>query len=177
MLRFAFVFGTEMPSRTFMYISKSNDPYKYTVITSINCKDIYFCIGRDIRYQKVIPFIIGEYVSLKSTLGLYVKPCVTRLALYLTTSLFLFLFRTKTHLNPTGKVMRGVGITSVNTFLFLSELSSVSIVSFHLFQSERFLHSAMVLGSASFRKFSVMIVEKHRSAIVVLRSYTFLELF
>jgi hypothetical protein len=82
----------------------------------------------------------------------------------------------KTHLNPTGKVLGGVGITLVNTFLFLSELSSASIAPFHLFQFERFLHSIIVLGSGSFWKFLVMIVEKHRSTIVVLQSYTFSEL-
>jgi hypothetical protein len=75
-----------------MYISESNDPYKYAVTTSINCKDRCFCIARDIRYQKVISLITREYILLKSTLGLYVKPCATSLALYLTTSLFLFLF-------------------------------------------------------------------------------------
>jgi hypothetical protein len=74
----------------------------------------------------------------------------------------------KTHLNPTEKVLRGVGITSVNTVLFLSELSAASIASFHLFQSERFLHYVMVLGSGSLRKFSAMTVEKHMFAIVVL---------
>jgi hypothetical protein len=70
---------------------------------------------------------------LKSMLGLCVKPCATSLALYLTTSLFLFLFRMKTHLNLTGTVLGGVGITSLNTFLFLSKLSLASIASFHLF--------------------------------------------
>jgi hypothetical protein len=132
-----------------MYMSESNDPYKYAVTTSINYKDRCFYIVRDIRYQKVIPFITGEYVSLKSTPSLYVKSCTTSLALYLTTSLFSFLFRMKTHLNPIslfsflfqmkthlnpiGNVLQGVGITSVNTFPFLIELSSSSIVSFHLF--------------------------------------------
>jgi hypothetical protein len=111
MLRFAFEFGTEILSGTFMNMSESNDPYKYAVTTSFNYKDRCFYIVRDIRYQKVILFIIGEYVSLKSTLGLCVKPCATSLALYLTTSLFLFLFQTKTHLNLTGKVLGGVGIT------------------------------------------------------------------
>jgi hypothetical protein len=135
-----------------------------------------FCIAKDIRYQKVILFITGEYVSLKLTSGLCVKPYATNLALYLTTSLFSFLFQMKTHLNPTAKVQGGVGITSVNTFLFLSELSSASIAYFHLFQSERFLHSVMVLGYGSLRKLSAMTVEKHMPAIVVLRSYTFLEL-
>jgi hypothetical protein len=84
-----------------MYMSESNDPYKYAVMTSTKCKDRCFCIVRDIRYQKVIPFITVEYVSLKSTSDLYVKPCATILALYLTTSLFSFLFQTKTYLNPT----------------------------------------------------------------------------
>jgi hypothetical protein len=89
---------------------------------------------------------------------------------------FCFSFKRKKPLNPTRNVLGGVGITFVNTFIFLSELSSASIASFHLFQSERFLHYAMILGSGSLRKFSVMTVEKHMFAIVVLRSYTSLEL-
>jgi hypothetical protein len=96
-----------------MYVSKSNDLYKYVVTTSINRKDRCFWIARDIRYRNVIPFISEEYVSLKSMSGLYVKPCATNLTLYLTTSLFSFLFRTKTHLNPIGKDLGGVGITYV----------------------------------------------------------------
>jgi hypothetical protein len=74
------------------------------------------------------------------------------------------------------KVLRGVGITLVNTFLFLNELRSASIASFHLFQSERLLHYDMVLESGVARKFSVMMVEKHELTIVVLRSYISLEL-
>jgi hypothetical protein len=103
MLRFTFVFGTEILSGTFMYISESNDPYKYAVTTSINCKYRCFWIARDIRYQKVISFITGEYVSLKSTLGLYVKHCATSLTLYLTISLFSFLFQMKNSLEPNRK--------------------------------------------------------------------------
>jgi hypothetical protein len=57
-------------------------------------------------------------------LGLYVNPCATSLALYLTTSLFPFLFRTKTHLYPTGKILGGVDITDVNTSLLVSEAIS-----------------------------------------------------
>jgi hypothetical protein len=102
-LRFVFVFGTEIPSRIFMCISESNDPYKYMVTTSINCKDGCFYVARDIRYQKVITFITREYILLKSTPGLCVKPCATSLALYLTTSLFSFLFQTKTHLTQQGR--------------------------------------------------------------------------
>jgi hypothetical protein len=49
-----------------MYMSESSDPYKYTITTSINYKDICFCVVRDMRYQKVIPFITREYDSLKS---------------------------------------------------------------------------------------------------------------
>jgi hypothetical protein len=60
--------------------------------------------------------------------------------------------------NPTGKILGGVGITSVNTFLFLSTLSLPSIASFHLFQSEHFLHSAMVLRSGSARTLSAIMV-------------------
>jgi hypothetical protein len=47
---------------------------------------------------------------------------------------------------------------------------------FHLFQSEHLLHSALVFGSGSTKKFSAMMVEKHGLIIVVLRSYTSLEL-
>jgi hypothetical protein len=94
-LWFAFVFSTEILSGTFMYMSESNDPYKYAVMTSINCKDICFCIVGDINYQNVIPFTTGEYISLKSTSGLCVKPYATSLVLYLTTSLFSFLFKQK----------------------------------------------------------------------------------
>jgi hypothetical protein len=119
---------------------------------------------------------LSEYVSWKSIPGLYVNPCATGLALYLTTSLFSFLFRTKTYLNPIGKIPGGVGITSVNTFLFLSELSSTSIASLHLFQSESLLHSTMVLGSRSARTLSAMMVEKLELTIVVLQLYTSPEL-
>jgi hypothetical protein len=88
------------------------------------------------------------------------------LALDLTTSLFSFLFQINTHLNPTGKILGGVVITSVNIFLFFCELSSASIASFHLFQFERFLHSAMDFGYGSLRIFSAMMVEKHELTIV-----------
>jgi hypothetical protein len=57
-------------------------------------------------------FITGEYVSLKSMSVLCVKPCARNIALYLISSLFAFLFRTKTHLNPIIMVLGGVGITS-----------------------------------------------------------------
>jgi hypothetical protein len=145
-LWFACTFRIEIPSGTFMYISESNDPYKYAVTTSINCKDRWFCIAGDIKYQNVISFITGEYILLKLMSGLCVNPCAT-------TSLFSFLFQMNTNLNPIGKILGSAGITSVNTFLFLSELSSASIASFHLFQSEHLLHSVVVLGSESVRKF------------------------
>jgi hypothetical protein len=103
MLWFVFVFGIEIPSGTFMYISESNNPYKYAVTTSINCKDRCFCIARDIRYHKVIPFITREYVLLKLTLGLYVKPYATSLVIYITTSLFSFSFLNKNPLEPKRK--------------------------------------------------------------------------
>jgi hypothetical protein len=84
-----------------MYMFESSDPYKYTVTTSINCKDICFGVARDIRYQKVIPIVTREYVSLKLMSGLCVNLCASSLVLYLTTSLFSFYFRMKTHLNLT----------------------------------------------------------------------------
>jgi hypothetical protein len=175
MLRPTFIFGTDIPSGTFMYMSESSDSYKYAVTTSINCKDRRFCVARDIRYQKVIPFIIVEYVSLKSMLGLCVNPCATSLVLYLTTSLFSFSFRMKTHLNPTEWILGGVGITLLNTSIFLSESSSASISSFHLIQSERCLHSTMVLESGSLRR-SATIVDKYELTTIVVQSNNSLEL-
>jgi hypothetical protein len=169
MLHPTFAFGTDIPSGTFMYISESSDPYKYAVTTFINCKDRHFCIASDIRYRKVIPFITGEYVSLKSMSSLCVNPCATSLALYLTTSLFSFRFQMKTHLNPIGWILGGVGITFLNTFLFLSESRSALIVSFHLIQSERYLHSVMVLESGSLRRPTTM-VEKHKLTTIVVKS-------
>jgi hypothetical protein len=147
-------------------MSKSSDPYKYAVTISINCKYRCFCIARDIRYQKVIPFITREYVSLKSMSGLCVNSCATSLVLYLTTSLFSFHFRMKTHLNPTGWILGGVGTTLLNTSLFHSESSSASIASFQLIQSECCLHSAMGFGLGSFMRSATM-VKKHELTIVV----------
>jgi hypothetical protein len=62
MLQFAFIFIIEIPSGTFMYMSESNDRYKYVVMTSIHYKDRCFQIARDIKYRKVISFITGQYV-------------------------------------------------------------------------------------------------------------------
>jgi hypothetical protein len=59
-LRFALEFGILILSETFMYISESNDSYKFAVTTSINCIDRRFCTARDIKYQNVIPLITGE---------------------------------------------------------------------------------------------------------------------
>jgi hypothetical protein len=68
-----FAFGADIPSRTFMYMSESSDPYKYVLTTSINYKELCFCVVRDMRYRKVIPFITKEYVSMKPMLGLCVN--------------------------------------------------------------------------------------------------------
>jgi hypothetical protein len=157
MLRPTFVFGIDIPLGTFMYMSESSDPYKYTVTTSIKYKDICFCVARDIRSWKVIPFITREYVSLKSMMGLCMNHCATSLVLYLTTSLFSFHFWMKTHLNLTGWILGGVGITLLNTSIFLSESSSASIAFFYLIQFEHCLHSIMVLGSGSLRSSTTMV--------------------
>ena len=153
-----------------MYILESSDPYKYAVTTSINCIDRRFCTAREIKYRNVIPPMTGEYVSLKSMSGLYVNPCATSLALCLTTSLFLFQFWTKPHLNPTGNTCGGVGITCENTYLFVSEDISAWIASFHWFQSKRVLHSAMVFGSRSFSRILAIIAKKYELTIVVFLS-------
>ena len=60
MLRFALLSGILIPSGTFMYISESNDPYKYAVTTSINYIDRRFYTASDIKYRKVIPLVTGE---------------------------------------------------------------------------------------------------------------------
>jgi hypothetical protein len=143
-LWFACTFGIGIPLRTFMHISESSDLYKYVVTTSNNCKDRKHYIIRDIKYRMVIPFITGDYVSLKSMSGLCVNPCVTILDLYLTTSLYSFYFWINTHLNLTPKILGCICITSVNIFLFLNKLSSTSIASFHLFQIECLLHFVIV---------------------------------
>jgi hypothetical protein len=54
--------------------------------------------------------------------GLCVNPCATNLALYLTTSLFSFLFQMNTHLNPTEKMLGGVGISSSDHISFLKRI-------------------------------------------------------
>jgi succinylglutamate desuccinylase len=59
----------------------------------------------------------------------------------------------------------------VNTILFLIELSLALIASFHLFQSDHFLHPVMVLEFGSAMAFSTMMVEKLELMIVVLQSY------
>jgi hypothetical protein len=63
-----------------------------------------FFIIRDIKYRKVILFIMGEYVSLKSMSVLYVNSCAISLVLYLTTLLFSFLSEINTYFNPIGKI-------------------------------------------------------------------------
>jgi hypothetical protein len=115
-------------------------------MTFINYRDRWFWIDNDIKYRKVISFITRECVSLKPLSGLYVNPYATSLVLYLTISLFLFYLWMHTHLNSTGEILGGVVITSVNTFLFLSELNSASIAYFHLFQTEYCLHSIMAFN-------------------------------
>jgi hypothetical protein len=75
----------------------------------------------------------------------------------------------KTQLNLTGWILGGVGITLLNTSLFLRESSSPSIASVHLIQSERCFHYAMVLGLGSFKRLATL-VEKHELKTVVLWS-------
>jgi 50S ribosomal subunit-associated GTPase HflX len=52
---------------------------------------------------------------------------------------------------------------------FFGESSSASIASFHLIQSEHYLHSTMVIGSGSLRRLATM-VEKHELTTVVVWS-------
>jgi hypothetical protein len=78
-----------------------------------------------------------------------VNPCATSLALYLTTSLFSFLLRMKTHFDPMGKMLRGVGIIDENTSRFFSDRNSILIASIHLIQPECLMHFCMDLFSGS----------------------------
>ena len=135
----------------------------------MRCMNRPFCATNDIKYRNVIPLITGEYVSLKPMPVLYVNPCATSLALYLTTLFFSFLLRTKTHFDPTWKIFRGVGITDENTSHFLSECNSALIASFHLIQSERLMHSAMVLDSGSdWRSLAILEVKLMPTIVVFL---------
>jgi hypothetical protein len=54
MLRFVCIFRTEIPSETFMYISESSDPYKYAIMTYINCNDRYFILPEISSIRKLI---------------------------------------------------------------------------------------------------------------------------
>jgi hypothetical protein len=131
--------------------------HKYAVTISINYKNRCFLIVRDIRYRKVISFIIEECfieINVRS-----LRKILCNRSRFISYHLIIF-----------------ISLSNKNSFLFLSELRSVSIVSFHVFQSEHFLHSIMILGSGSLMKFSAMTIEKHMFAIVVLRSYTSSEL-
>jgi hypothetical protein len=169
MLRPTFAFSIDISSETFMYMFESSNPYKYAVTTSIKCKTRCFCVARDIRYWKVIPFITGEYVLLKLISGLCVNPCATSICLISHNLIVLIPFPNKNPLEPDRMILGGVGITLLNTSLFLSESSSVSIAFFHLIQYERCLQSAMVLGSGSLRR-SVTMVETYELTIVVVWS-------
>jgi hypothetical protein len=53
-------FGTLIHLCTFIWIFASNDPYKYTVTTSINfiCNSMFTTM--DIKYRNVVPFITRE---------------------------------------------------------------------------------------------------------------------
>jgi hypothetical protein len=65
-----------------------------------------------------------------SSLG--INPFATSLSLYLMASLVSFHFWVKIHLNASGWILGGVGITSVNTSLLFSEPSFALVASFHL---------------------------------------------
>ena len=104
--------------------------------------------------------------------GLCVNPCATSLALYLTTTLLSSLFRTNTHLYPTGNTLGGVRATGPNNCLLESERNSISIASFHLTQSERFRHSAMDFGLGSSLIASMILETKLMSTFVFFLLYS-----
>ena len=65
--------------------------------------------------------------------GLYANSYAMSLALYHTTSMFSFHFQAKTNLKHAWKVLGCVGIIDENTSLFVKEVNSALIASFHLF--------------------------------------------
>ena len=71
------------PSGVFMWISLSNDPYRYVVTTSINRISKFSFATQLIKNMNVIVSITGAHVSSQSIPGLYEKPCATSHALYL----------------------------------------------------------------------------------------------
>ena len=71
-----------------MYMSLSLDPYRQDVMTSMRRISSPLEITKLIKKQKVIAFMIGEYVSLYSILCLCEKFYATNRALYLLISLF-----------------------------------------------------------------------------------------
>ena len=56
--------GTLYPSGIFMYVSLSNDPYRYAMITSIKRITKFSVTTKLIRNLNVIASITGAYVSL-----------------------------------------------------------------------------------------------------------------
>ena len=64
-------------------------------------------------------------------------------------------------------MFHGVGIADENTSRFLSKCNSASIAFFHSIQSERLMHSAMVLGSGSGWRTFAILEAKLTSTIVV----------
>src|SRR3954469_5483780 len=93
------------------------------------------------------------------------------LALYLTTSLFSFLFRTKTHLWPTGRMWGGVRQTGPNTSLLFNDNNSAVIAFCQSFQSDLFLQSASVLGSGSRSMIEAIFLAKLTSTFAMARLY------
>jgi hypothetical protein len=84
----------------------------------MRCMERPFWAANDIKYRNSILLVTGEYILLKSMPGLRLNHCAISLVLYVITSLFSFLLRMKTHFDPTGKMLRGVGITDENTSHF-----------------------------------------------------------
>jgi hypothetical protein len=59
-----YALGILYASRIFIYLSLSNDPYRYAVITSIKRISKFYVTSKLIKNLNVIAFITGEYVSL-----------------------------------------------------------------------------------------------------------------
>jgi hypothetical protein len=99
-------------------------------IDLLHCQRYKISESYFIHYQKIC-FIEINDGSLRERL--YNQPCLVSHNL-----IVLILFPDKNPLEPDEWILGGVGITLLNTSLFLSESNSVSTASFHLIQSELF---------------------------------------
>lgn len=109
----------------------------------------------------MIKSIIYEYVTSKSTLGIWVKNWATSHALNITTSFFFFPFPTKTHLYPIGFILLGIRTIDLKPFRFFEKNNLDSMFFFfHLGRPYLYRHSnieRIILFATEYAKTSSMV--------------------